>query len=183
MKKNVSNQHSHTYQTGSTNPPKSRQGLIAVLLILVIFLAGAVSALSLMNVHLFRMLEEQNNNSLMFSNENAVAMAAEVPNAVALEESGGVDSSALGLAGQEFTSLYRSYQDWPQGIYISFVDPEGPAAKANIQVGDILISMNGMEIPDRAAFETAISKLTPGNPLVITLFREGQELSVSITLK
>lgn len=174
MKKHVSNEHSHTYQTGSTKPPKSHQGLIAVLLILVIFLAGAVSALSLMNVHLFRMLEEQNT-------PNAVAMASIEPEVVALDAAEGVDSFDLGVNGQEFTSLYRSYQDWPQGIYISYVDPAGVAAKANIQVGDILVSVNGMAISDRAAFETAVSKLIPGKQLVITLYREGQELKVTVT--
>lgn len=174
MKKHVSNEHSHTYQTGSTKPPKSRQGLIAVLLILVIFLAGAVSALSLMNIHLFRMIEEQNT-------PNAVAMASIEPEIMALDAAEGVDSADLGVTGQEFTSLYRSYQDWPQGIYISYVDPAGVAAKANIQVGDILVSVNGMEIPDRAAFEEAVSKLTPGQQLVITLYREDQELKVTVT--
>ena len=48
-----------TYQTGSTNPPKSRSGLVAVLLILVIFLAGIVSILGIMNIRLFSALNAQ----------------------------------------------------------------------------------------------------------------------------
>ena len=48
------------YQTGSTQPPKSHQGLIAVLLILVILLCGAVTALGLVNIRLFRELTGQN---------------------------------------------------------------------------------------------------------------------------
>lgn len=48
-----------TYQTGSTKPPKSRGGLVAVLMILVIFLAGLTSILGLMNVHLFSALNAQ----------------------------------------------------------------------------------------------------------------------------
>ncbi len=46
----------HIYQTGSTRPPKSRGGLIAFLLILVIVLLGAVTILGVMNVKLFRQL-------------------------------------------------------------------------------------------------------------------------------
>ena len=42
-----------TYQTGSTQPPKNRGGLMAVLLILVIFLAGLTSVLGIMNIRLF----------------------------------------------------------------------------------------------------------------------------------
>ena len=48
-----------TYQTGSTNPPKNRSGLVAVLLILVIFLAGLTSILGLMNIHLFSAIKAQ----------------------------------------------------------------------------------------------------------------------------
>ncbi len=46
-----------TYQTGSTHPPKSRGGLIAFLLVLVILLLGAVTILGVMNIKLFRQLE------------------------------------------------------------------------------------------------------------------------------
>lgn len=48
----------NTYQTGNTQPPKNRNGLITVLLILVIFLCGLSTWLGLLNVHLFRMLQE-----------------------------------------------------------------------------------------------------------------------------
>ena len=48
-----------TYQTGSTQPPKPRGVLVAVLLALVIFLCGIVSALSLLNIRLFRAVIQQ----------------------------------------------------------------------------------------------------------------------------
>lgn len=41
------------YQTGSTQPPKSRRGLLAVLLVAVIFLGGIASVLGLLNIKLF----------------------------------------------------------------------------------------------------------------------------------
>lgn len=61
------------YQTGSTQPPKSRRGLIAVLLVMVIFLGGIVSALGLLNVRLFRQLKDlktEEEASFQFSNES-----------------------------------------------------------------------------------------------------------------
>ena len=48
-----------SWQTGSTNPPKSRGGLVAVLLVLVIFLSGIVTVLGILNVKLFRQLRLQ----------------------------------------------------------------------------------------------------------------------------
>jgi len=48
-----------SWQTGSTIPPKSRGGLVAVLLVLVIFLSGIVTVLGILNVKLFRQLNQQ----------------------------------------------------------------------------------------------------------------------------
>ena len=48
-----------SWQTGSTNPPKNRGGLVAVLLVLVIFLSGIVTVLGVLNVKLFRQLRQQ----------------------------------------------------------------------------------------------------------------------------
>ena len=59
------NQHNHdpwdeeVFGTGRTEPPKSYSGIIALLLILVIFLSGIVSLLSFMNIKLFQQLSEQ----------------------------------------------------------------------------------------------------------------------------
>jgi len=47
------------YGTGNTSPPKSHSGIIALLLVLVIFLSGIVSLLSFMNIRLFRELSQQ----------------------------------------------------------------------------------------------------------------------------
>ena len=58
------NKHTDTWDegvfgTGNTSPPKSRSGIIALLVILVIFLSGTVSLLSFMNIKLFRELSQQ----------------------------------------------------------------------------------------------------------------------------
>lgn len=68
------------YRTGSTQPPKNRRGLIAVLLVAVILLCGVVSILGVMNIRLFRQVNsERTNNSLpiMFSNNTAQTFPVE----------------------------------------------------------------------------------------------------------
>ena len=47
------------YGTGPTEPPKNRGGIIAVLLILIIFLCGIITVLGLLNVRLFQQLNLQ----------------------------------------------------------------------------------------------------------------------------
>ena len=59
-----------TYQTGSTKPPKSRSGPVALLLILVIFLAGLTSILGIMNIRLFSVLKSQDQGTIPVSLSN-----------------------------------------------------------------------------------------------------------------
>ncbi len=164
--------NNHTYQTGRTQPPKSRQGVIACLLILVILLSCAVSALSLLNIRLFRMMEDED-RAVRVLEQTAQPRTV----AAASEE---LEAAALGFAGQEFTSLYRSYQAWPQGIYISHITPQGPAETAGVQLGDILVAINGVEISDRSSFEKTLADLTPEPAVTLTLFRDGRELNVQL---
>ena len=64
------------YETGRTNPPKNYTGLIAVLLIVVIFLGGLVSFLGVLNVRLFAQLQvllEKEEQSVAFISETQPA--------------------------------------------------------------------------------------------------------------
>ena len=55
------------YGTGPTQPPKSRGGAVALLLILVIFLCGIITVLGVLNVRLFQQLQERKENELSIS--------------------------------------------------------------------------------------------------------------------
>ena len=55
-----------TYRTGPM-PPKKKSGLIAVLLVLVILLGAATSALGMLNIKLFRSLSDKEETTLRFS--------------------------------------------------------------------------------------------------------------------
>ena len=69
---------SGVYETGRTRPPKSRTGLIAVLLVIVIFLSGLVSFLGLLNVKLFAQLKampENDTNPVNFVSEKELPEA------------------------------------------------------------------------------------------------------------
>ena len=47
------------YGTGSTQPPKSHRAVIALLLVMVIFLGGITTAMSILNIRLFRELHQK----------------------------------------------------------------------------------------------------------------------------
>ena len=61
------------YETGRTRPPKRHTGVVAVLLVVVIFLSGLVSFLGVLNVKLFAQLKaqpEQEDKSVSFVSES-----------------------------------------------------------------------------------------------------------------
>ena len=160
------------YRTGSTNPPKSYRGIIAVLMILVIVLMSIVTVLGMMNIRLFRMLEQQADSSVAFSEKGAVP--ATIPPQ-------GIYIPSLGFTGEEIESVYRSYNEWPNGLYISLVEPDGPAAKADLRLGDILIAVDGDPITGKEDFQSKMESLLPGHPLQFTVFREDGEITVPLT--
>ena len=51
------------YRTGSTTPPKSRRGPLAVLMVVVILLCGIITVLSLLNIRMFRKMKEDSSDS------------------------------------------------------------------------------------------------------------------------
>lgn len=178
MKKiQTENQNRDSYQTGSTKPPKSYQGIIAVLLILVIFLGGIVSALSMLNVRLFKMLENRENGT-----QNSLLRFSRVADGAAEAAAEGLALPELGLTGQEITELCRSYYGWPEGLYISNVSPSSPAAKADLRQGDILVALDGIPVASENALAAAVSEKAAGEKLLVTVFRKGSSITVPLTV-
>jgi len=65
------------YGTGPTEPPKSRGGVIALMLILIIFLCGIITLLGILNIRLFHKLQLQQEKELAISFTTAETQPAE----------------------------------------------------------------------------------------------------------
>lgn len=161
-----------TYRTGGTQPPKSHGGLIAFLLVLVIFLCGVSTALGLMNIHLFRQLNAMvapANPPVVFSRENAAFDQEE--------------SAPLGFIGQTVSDFWQNYHDLPQGVYITQVIPESDAYAQGVHPGDILISFNHIPVTDTETLQSLLAEYTAGDCVLLCIYRAGQELELSIILQ
>lgn len=64
---NFSDWDDRFYGTGKTDPPKSHGGIIALMLILIIFLCGVIAILGVMNIRLFHKLQLRENSDLAMS--------------------------------------------------------------------------------------------------------------------
>ncbi len=169
----------HSYETGSTRPPKSHGGLIAVLLAAVILLCGITTALGLMNIRLSLALKNSENNhcAAQFSDTTETAAASESP--------APGDKSAqpyLGIQGQALSELAQRFYRLPPGFWIQGVSPGGPAAKAGLQQGDILLAINGLAVTDGASIQTILCQLAPGDRVQLVICRGSQRYTASVTL-
>ena len=68
------------------------------------------------------------------------------------------------------------------GVYVVDVAQGGPADKAGLKTGDRIVSIDGTEIAQKDDLGTLIQQHAAGDTLSITVAREGQMQTVSLTL-
>jgi serine protease DegQ len=68
------------------------------------------------------------------------------------------------------------------GAIIAGVLKGGPADKAGIRPGDILIAVGGKPVTDTSDMLNLIADLTPGNKAKITVLRKSQETSIEVVI-
>ena len=70
----------------------------------------------------------------------------------------------------------------PQGALVASVDPDGPAATAGIQAGDVILSVNGTRVSDTGDLPAQIAGMSPGTTADIGIWRDAGERSLSVRL-
>lgn len=166
-----------TWQTGRTQPPKHYSGLIAFLLVLVILLSGISTALSIMNLKLYRKLTTvQNNAPVTFSRSSETPQPTE-----AVHEEVQALQAHLGITGTVIPAVYQRYYKLPGGIYVSRVADKSEAQEKGLIAGDIITALNGDPVREDMALDLWAELLSPGDTVELTLYRSGSELSVTLT--
>lgn len=166
------------YRTGSTEPPKSHGGLIAFLLIAVIFLGGIASALGLLNIHLSRQLDELESRAtspVYFSEDAQVASAEPAPASKG-------SNAALGFTGDAVPYFWQRYRRLPSGVYITSVEENSAAQALGITPGDILLSFDGQRIADMKTLTALLQAKAPGDSAQLLLYRNGQQIPFTLIL-
>jgi serine protease Do len=69
-----------------------------------------------------------------------------------------------------------------RGVEISKVDPEGPAGKAGIKEGDVLLDFNGQPVQSLLQFQRLVQETPIGRQVKINLWRNGASQTVIATV-
>ncbi len=69
------------------------------------------------------------------------------------------------------------------GIVVQGVSPESPAAKAGVQSGDVIKSIDGKEVKDAGALLKVVGEHKTGDKIKLKVTREGKEIEVEVTLE
>ncbi|MDO4640917.1 MAG: DegQ family serine endoprotease [Neisseria sp.] len=101
-----------------------------------------------------------------------------------LKATGKVQRGQLGVMIQEVSyDLAKSFKlDKPTGALIAKVLPDGPAAKAGLQVGDIVRSVNGETVRTSSELPVMVGNLVPGKEITLGIWRNGKESDIKVIL-
>ncbi|MFV0888240.1 DegQ family serine endoprotease [Metapseudomonas otitidis] len=101
-----------------------------------------------------------------------------------LKANGKVNRGWLGVVIQEVNKdLAESFGlDKPAGALVAQVLENGPAAKGGLQVGDVILSMNGQPIVMSADLPHLVGGLKPGTKIDLGIVRDGNRKSLSLSI-
>ena len=101
-----------------------------------------------------------------------------------LKESGKVTRGWLGVGIQNLTPELVDYYKLKEtkGVLVVKVYDEDPAAKAGIQVNDIIVAVNGQTVDSSHELSRRVAALPVGAKAKIELIRDGKPRTVQVTL-
>jgi serine protease Do len=130
-------------------------------------------------------------NSMIYSGTGGyMGVSFAIPIEVALEVStqlqgqGKVVRGRIGIAMQPLTrDLAQSFKlDADSGAVVVAVDPGGPAAKAGVHVGDVVLDWNGKKIDDPNELPRLVAATKPGTRAKMKVWRGGKTEALDVAV-
>jgi Do/DeqQ family serine protease len=97
---------------------------------------------------------------------------------------GSVQRGMLGVGIQQVTSELAASLGLKEvrGVAVNSVTPGGPADKAGLKPGDVIIKLNGKAVSDTNVLRNQVAATPPGNDVTLTIVRDGQQQDIRIRL-
>jgi serine protease Do len=101
-----------------------------------------------------------------------------------LKDKGRVDRGWLGVVIQDVDKdLALSFGlSKPQGALIAQMEPNGPAEKSGLKVGDIILKFNGRDILTSSDLPYAVGPTRAGSTVSVVIMRKGKKINQDVTV-
>jgi serine protease Do len=128
-------------------------------------------------------------NTAIFSpSGGSIGIGFAIPSALAqpiieqLKTSGKVERGWIGVRIQPVTDEIAETLglDKPKGALVTDVDPSGPAAKAKVQPGDVILSFDGKPVDRTRQLPRMVADTPADKTVKITVWRDGKEVPADV---
>jgi serine protease Do len=101
-----------------------------------------------------------------------------------LIKNGKIEHGYLGVGLNDVTPDNASFFNVPDamGALIAQVTPDSPASRGGVKQGDVVREANGQKVETGGALQMAVSQMQPGQSLKLEILREGQPITLSLTV-
>ncbi len=169
------------YRTGRTQPKKSHRGAIALLLILVIFLGGIISALGLLNIRISQWLSKETPATAPVSFSQS--MENGTPGIPCLPEDTELSMELEGMQCQELNLPCQRMYGLPPGLYVAAVENGSRAQALGIVPGDVLTSFDGTPVSQLEQLQELLNTNLTSLQVEIVTYRNGQHNRLTLTIE
>jgi serine protease Do len=130
-------------------------------------------------------------NSLIFSQTGgSMGLSFAVPIDIAMnaanqiKDKGKVTRGRIGVQIQEVTKETAEAFGLPKagGALVNSVEKGGPADKAGIEAGDVILKADGREVHTSSELPRIITVVKPGAKVTLTIWRKGAQRDLSVTV-
>lgn len=131
-------------------------------------------------------------NSQIFSTSGGfMGLSFAIPSNLAMQikdqlvKNGKVTRGRIGVVIQSVTQdLAESFgMKTPKGAIVSQVEKDGPAAKAGLQEGDIIMAVNGRAIDDSVDMPVIIGSMAPGSIAKLSIIRNNKDMTLDVKVE
>lgn len=102
-----------------------------------------------------------------------------------LKESGKVSRGRIGVVIQEMTTELAESFDLPNanGALIVSIQKDGPADKAGIEIGDVILNFDGVDVTSSSDLPRMVGNTKPGSKVLMKVLRGGEVKTISIIVE
>jgi serine protease Do len=99
-------------------------------------------------------------------------------------KNGKVTRGYIGVSVQDITPELASAMKLEQthGALVGDVDSQGPAARAGVESGDVIVEVNGKPVDDSRTLRLMVGSMAPGSQISLRVLHNNQPRNVTITL-